>query len=211
MMFAIRSSYILLFLFIFLNWGTNAQLTEKRFHLSGRFTSGVDDTNTYQNYAANFEWHVHKNIGLIYNLELMQRSDGYRIIHTPAGIIGAPLLLLMTSGYIGSGWLLLYVLAMPDGVALHLPFRYKWDFSPYANVAGIDFVTNRSTGQTRLEYACSFGFKTTYLLRDNFVLTALAETRLSMNASWTIGGGLGIGYAFGTRKGLNGQRLPFPL
>lgn len=188
-----------------------AQLTENRFHLSGRFTTGVDDTTTFQNYTANFEWHVHRNIGLVYNLDLMMRSDGYRVIHTPAGVIGAPLLLLLTSGYIGSGWLLLYVLAMPDGVALHLPFRYKWDFSPYANVAGIDFVTNRQTGTTTLEYACSFGFKTTYFMREHCVLTLLAESRYTRNGNWTLGGGLGFGYAFGTRKAANEQRPPFRI
>lgn len=189
----------------------DAQLTENRFHLSGRFTTGVDDTITFQNYTASFEWHVHKNIGLVYSLDWMERSDNYRVIHTPAGIIGAPLLLVLSGGYVGSGWLLLYVLAMPDGVALHLPFRYKWDFSPYANVAGIDFVTDRSTGVTSVEYACSFGFKTTYLFNDNIVLTALAESRYTFGGNLTLGGGIGLGYAFGKRKEPNEQRQSFPL
>ena len=208
----LRSTTIpLIFFFLLTTTFVNAQLTENRFHLSGRFTNGLDDTTTFQSYTANFEWHVHRNIGLVYNLDFMMRSDGYRVIHTPAGIIGAPLLLILSSGYIGSGWLLLYVLAMPDGVALHLPFRYKWDFSPYANVAGIDFITDRSTGITTLEYACSFGFKTTYLMREHFVLTLLAESRFARNGNWTMGGGLGIGYAFGARKDTNERRPPFRL
>jgi hypothetical protein len=204
---------ILSFLTLLL-WGGNpcyGQLTEHRFHLSGRVTTGLDDTVTFQNYSASFEWHVHRNIGLIYSLDWMQRTDAYRIIHTPAGIIGAPLLLIFSGGYIGSGWLLFCVLAMPDGIALHLPFRYKWDFSPYVNVAGLDFVTDKNTGITTIEYATSFGFKTTYLLNDQFVITALAESRYTFGNNLTIGGGLGLGYAFGKRKNPNERRGPFQI
>ncbi len=207
-----NSKIISVFVFFVLSTTfSQAQLTENRFHLSGRFTTGVDDTITFQNYSANFEWHVHKNIGLIYNLDWTERSDNRRIIHTPAGIIGAPLLLFLSGGFVGSGWLLLYILAMPDGVALHIPFRYKWDFSPYVNVAGLDFVTDRSTSITTIEYACSFGFKTTYMFNDNIVLTALAESRYTFCGNLSLGGGIGLGFAFGSRKGPNEQRRPFRL
>jgi hypothetical protein len=189
----------------------DAQLTENRFHISGRFTTGFDDSVNYRNYTGSFEWHVHKNVGMIYSLDWMERSDGFRIIHTPAGIIGAPLLLFLSGGYVGSGWFLLYVLAMPDGVALHLPFRYKWDFSPYGNIAGIDFITDRATNVTTVKYASSFGLKTTYMLNSNFVITALVESRYTFGQDLIFGGGLGFGYAFGERRDPNLRRPLFPL
>lgn len=194
-------------LFLFVSFTSEAQLTEHKYHLTGKFSLGSIDRATYQNYSLGFEWHLHKNIGINYNLDLLYRNDNFRHIHTPMGLIGGPIIVLASvfnsfgyyslGGGSGSLWMALLIFALPDGISGHFSFRYKWDISPYANVLGIDFVKNRTNGDNWIKYACSFGSRINYSMNDHLTFTGFLETRKTAGYPFGIGGGVGIGYAFG--------------
>jgi hypothetical protein len=196
-----------LLLVAFLCFGSysNAQLTESKFHLEAKYSLGGIDTAFYNNYGANFEWFVHRNIGINYSLDYLNRNDNYRSIHTPMGLLAAPISLLVVASSpfsFNSGntlWFLLLMLAIPDGISLHIPYRYKWDFSPYANVLGLDFVKNSSNDQSWIKYGCSFGIKATYMLNDRFTAASFIETRHSNGFGWGFGGGASLGFVFKQR------------
>lgn len=185
-----------------------AQLTEKKIHLTAKYSFGSIDSAIYQNISAGFEWHVHKYIGINYNFELMFRNDNYRHIHTPMGLIGGPIIILASAvnsfGFYANGngsgiWIGLLILALPDGISGHIPVGYKWDLSPYANILGIDFVKNRNNNDSWIKYACSFGTRVNYSHNENLTFCTFLETRKTAGYPWGVGGGVGIGYAFGER------------
>lgn len=149
-----------------------------------------------------------KYIGLNYNLDLMYRNDQYRHIHAPMGLSGGPILIYssvvrwLNDDQVGENnslgfFLGLLMLALPDGVSGHFSPSYKWDISPYANVLGLDFIKNRENGQTSVKYACSFGARVHYSVLDHLTVSGFLETRKAAGHPWGIGGGFGIGYAFG--------------
>lgn len=202
---------IILMLFLFSSQFSNAQLTEKKFHISGKYLVGAIDSSVYQGAGLSMEWHVHRNIGLIYSVDYFQRDNNYRHFHAPMGIIGGPFLILTSfanssddedeSSSSGFGALIgVLILALPDGVSAHFSPAYKWDISPYANVLGIDFVKDRTTNNSWIKYSCSFGTRVHYSLSDHVIINSFIETRKVAGHAWGIGGGLGIGYAFVDRE-----------
>jgi hypothetical protein len=185
-----------------------AQLTERKFHVYGRYSAGGMDTAVYNHVGIGFEWHVHKNIGLIYNVDLQLRNDDFRHIHAPMGLAGGPLLIYASAARWwnddeinddsdGLGFLIGFlILALPDGISGHFSPGYKWDISPYANGLGIDFIKNRENGETWIKYACSFGTRVHYSVIDNMTISGFLETRKAAGQPWGFGGGIGFGYAF---------------
>lgn len=200
----------LLYLFItVLSLTSNAQLTQKKVNLQAKYSMGLIDTAQYHNFSITTEFIVHDYIGLNYNFDLMFRNDNIRQLHTPMGVIGGPLLMGIgltkivdgDSNTMGGLVLVgLLILALPDGVSFHIPTAYRWDISPYANLLGIDFVKNRTTDEKFIKYACSFGAKATYVMKDQFTFSTFVETRKTAGMSWGIGGGFGIGILFGERE-----------
>jgi hypothetical protein len=198
----------LLLIFIVFSVYSNAQLTQHQFHFSTKYSSGSIDSALYNNFSLNFEVIVHNNIGLNYNFDLLFRNDNVHQIHAPMGLIGGPLLMLagLASGSdstsSGGGLVLLGVLllVLPDGVSFHIPAGYQWDISPYANLLGIDFIKNRTSNENWIKYACSFGARVNYVLKDKYTFSGFLETRKTAGIPLGIGGGFGIGIAFGERN-----------
>lgn len=190
----------------------NCQLTEKKFHLTAHYSLGGFDNIMYNEVGLGIEWHVHKNIGLNYNLHYLARNDDYRHIHAPMGAAGGPIVMYASImnwfdadnfqetglGRIGIivGFLMI---ALPDGISGHIPISYKWDLSPYANVLGIDFVKNKLNSDTWIKYACSFGSKVNYSFNETLTFNAYLETRKTAGYSFGFGAGLGAGITFGSR------------
>lgn len=195
-------------LFIFAGFFVQAQsIGESKFHLYGKYSFGGIDTAFYHNYSLTGEWLVHKNIGLNYNVDLILRNDEVHHIHTTMGLLGGPFLILSSWGSnadSSSGSFVpilgILLLALPDGVSFHIPIRYRWDLSPYANVLGLDFVKNRAIDEFYIKYACSFGIRTNYIYRERFTLNGFVETRKTAGMKWGFGLGLGAGILFGTRE-----------
>jgi hypothetical protein len=188
-----------------------SQLTEKKFHLRGQYSLGGFDGLIFNEVGLDLEWHLHKNIGINYNVKYLSRNDNFRQIHAPMGLAGGPIVMyasLMGWGdaddfqgaSIGKAGIALglIMMALPDGVSGHIPLGYKWDLSPYANVLGIDFVKNKTNGDTWIKYACSFGSRVHYSFNDLITFSAFLETRKTAGYSFGFGGGLGAGIAFGS-------------
>ena len=85
---------------------------------------------------------------------------------------------------------------MPDGFSYHLPIGYKWDVSPYANLLGFDWISNRKIGYSEFKYACSIGVRGTYVIKDRFTANCFVESRKCAPTGWGIGAGIGLGYLF---------------
>lgn len=207
-----KKNFLLLTLLLFITMQSAlGQLTDRSLHLYGRYSAGNVQSTFYSAYSFNAEFFVHRNIGLNYNFDWLERKDDLRQIHASMGILGGPILLASgfsnvfdgdstSSGVFGIlGGLVL--LALPDGVSFHYSPSYNWDISPYANVLGLDFIKNRNSGETFIKYACSFGLKSTYLLAERFTITAFFETRQAAKFGWGYGGGLGLGIVLGDREG----------
>lgn len=200
----------LYFLILIINQNFSyAQLSEKPFHIEAKYLAGNIDTSIYNGGSLGFEWRFHKYIGVNYNFDLLYKSNQYRHIHTPMGVVGGPILIAAgfsnlfsvntanSSGFgIAAG---IFLLALPDGVSFHLPLAYKWDLSVNANVLGIDFVKDRNSSASWIKYACSFGAKGIYSLNEYFTASIFLESRKTAGYNWGIGGGAGIGVAFGDR------------
>jgi hypothetical protein len=183
----------------------SAQLSEKSVHVYGKYSLGKVDSATYHSFGITTEIFVHKYIGINYNFDFTNRNDNIRHFHTSMGLLGGPILIgvgltKMVDGdsttHGGLAIVGLLLLALPDGVSFHLPVSYNMDVSAYANVIGLDFIKNRKTSEKWIKYACSFGVKTTYTVRDHLTLTGFVETRQAAKFGWSFGGGVGIGYVF---------------
>ena len=83
----------------------------------------------------------------------MHRNDSLFQMHLPIGIIAAPIMFLgqmSTINIFGNGntgaklGMVLLALLIPDGVSFHIPYRYRYDFSPYANILGFDYIKNKN-------------------------------------------------------------------
>ncbi|MEY3237359.1 MAG: hypothetical protein RI883_1460 [Bacteroidota bacterium] len=181
------------------------QLNEKFINLTAKYSVGKIDTVIYNNFSFTGEIILHKYVGVNYNFDYLLRNDNVRHIHSSMGLIGGPILIgagfsnLFDGDSTSKGTMILVgiaILALPDGVSFHIPASYKIDVSPYANVLGLDFIKNRTTNQSYLKYAASFGVKTTYLFNEKFTLAGFVETRKTAGMLWGIGGGIGVGMAF---------------
>lgn len=203
----------LLFLLILIAATTaKAQLAENKAHIWLRYSQGVIDSAQYAGYSLSGEYLITRYIGLNYNFEWIRRTDNIRQFHTTMGLLGGPTLIGLgviaglanssdgdsTNSGIGALGIIggLIILALPEGASLHIPAGFKWDVSPYANILGADRVYNLNTGVKRFKYACSFGLKTTYMTTRKFTFSAFVETRKTAGIGWSLGGGLGFGYAF---------------
>ena len=181
------------------------QLNEKFINITAKYSLGKIDTANYNNISFTGEIILHKYIGINYNFDYLFRNDNVRHIHSSIGLLGGPILIgagfsnLFDGDSTTKGRMILVgiaILALPDGISFHIPAGYKIDVSLYANALGLDFVKNRTTNQTYLKYAASFGVKTTYLFNEKFTLAGFVETRKTAGMLWGIGGGIGIGIAF---------------
>jgi len=199
---------LLLILTIILSFKSNGQLTNQLFNVYGKYSYGFNSSTTYNNFGLTGELIVHNNIGVNYNFDLIQRSDNFRQIHTPMGIVGGPLLIaaglanVFDGDSTSRGGLALVGIVMfllPDGVSFHQNIGYRWDISPYANVLGIDFIKDRTTGDSWIKYACSFGVRGTYVLKDRITFSPFIETRKTASIPWGFGAGFGVGILFGER------------
>lgn len=188
---------------------SQAQYSNRTFNLYGRSSFGAFDTSSYNNFGLTGEWMVHRNVGLLYNFDLTYRSDNYRHIHAPMGIVGGPILIVAglanlfdgdTTSTAGLSLVGIVMLALPDGVSFHHDIGYRWDISPYANLLGLDFIKDRTYGNTWLKYACSFGVRGTYVLNDQFTFSPYIETRKTASVPWGFGAGIGVGILFGERE-----------
>jgi opacity protein-like surface antigen len=187
----------------------HAQLADKEFNVYGRYSFGSYDTTSYNNFGLTGEWLVHRKVGLLYNFDLTYRSDNYRHLHAPMGLIGGPILFVAglanlvdgdTTSTAGLSLVGIVMLVLPDGVSYHQPIGYRWDVSPYANLLGIDFIKDQTYGNRLLKYACSFGVRGTYVLKDQFTFSPYIETRKTASVPWGFGAGIGVGILFGERE-----------
>lgn len=199
---------LLVLLVLVLSFNGNSQLSQSKFNLYGKYSVGYLGTASYQDIGLTGEWLVHEKVGILYNFDLTYRSDNFRQIHAPMGLVGGPLVMGIGLGKAwdgdsttNGGLILVGVLMLlvPEGVSYHQPLGYRWDISPYANLLGLDFIKNRTNGEKFIKYSCSFGVRGTYVWREKFTLSPFIETRKAASVPWGIGGGLGIGVLFGKR------------
>lgn len=197
----------LLFIILLFPIICSSQIETNKFYIYGKLSSGKVDTALYTNLSFSGEYLVHKNIGLNYSLEFMHRNDQIFQFHTTMGAVAGPLLfvVLATTPVVvnsnGTKFLLAALaFALPDGVSFHIPYRYRWDFSPYINFLGFDYVRYKNYNFGEFRYASSFGFKASYWRENNLTFLAFAETRKVRTMGWSIGAGLGIGYTFKPRE-----------
>jgi hypothetical protein len=192
---------------------SSAQLTESyEGHVFAKYSYGIVDSANYHNYSVSGEYFVSPYIGLNYNFDLMFRSDQLRQFHTSIGALaGPPLIAIGVVSAVSNGdndsdfnagplgiLLGILILVAPDGVSFHVPIRYKWDISPYANVLGLDYVRDKGKDDSYFKYAMSVGLKTTYLAAGRFSLNTFVETRKVAGMGWSFGGGFGLGVALGS-------------
>ena len=186
-----------------------SQLTSNRFNVNTKCSVGKIGSTFYINPALSAEIIIHDRFGLNYNLDLLRRNDLVNQTRVPMGLIGGPI--VMAGGFVnladgdttngnGFGILLgILMLALPDGLSFHQPLGYRGDLSPYVNALGIDFIRNKNTDDRSIKYACSFGLKGSFLVKDHFVLSAFLEGRKTAGIPLGFGGGIGLGYAFKNR------------
>lgn len=195
-----------------------AQLMDHKFHLYGYYGLGSvqgtaytnDQSSSYSIGGVRGEILLKKHVGLNYNFDYQMRKDSIRQFHSTMGIVGAPILFgigLMKSidgdtTTTGAGGILggLLLLVLPDGISYHLSPTYGWDVSPYANILGLDFIKDRKNDERFFKYACSFGVKGTYIIKDLLTVTAYTETRQAAKFGWGFGGGIGIGVLLGKKE-----------
>ena len=180
-----------------------AQIPNNNMYLYGKVSGGMVDTALFSNVSISAEYLVKPYLGLNYNFDFMHRNDNIFQFHSPVGPIAAPIVFISQLSIFNFGnnlgtqlGVVLLALIIPDGVSFHIPFRYNYDFSPYANIIGFDFVKNKTTNQSNFRYAASFGFKASYCFSNNFTLMAFTETRKVSTMGWSLGAGVGIGYSF---------------
>lgn len=205
---------LIVFFLLFFSTHGRTQLSEKQGLVSFKYSMGTVDSARYSAYSASGEWRLKENFGLNYNLEFIHRNDHIYQIHSSAGtIVGPPIFLfglisLISNNAInnsdfsvGSFGVLLGILAfiVPDGVSFHIPYKYNWDFSPYANILGVDYMKNNNNNKSYFRYSSSFGIRVNYWQESNLTLSSFIETRKVAAMGWAFGGGIGIGYAFSDR------------
>ena len=183
-----------------------SQIETNKFHIYGKFSMGKIDSALYNNVSFTGEYLFHKNVGLNYNLDFIHRNDNIFQFHTSMGSVAGPLLFVVLATNTGvfnsngSKFILAVMAAiLPDGVSIHIPYRFHWDFSPYINILGFDYVKNNNMNTRTLKYTSSFGFKTSYWLNNNFTFTSFIESRKTRTMGWGIGFGVGVGYTFKPR------------
>lgn len=198
----------LLFIIILIPFFGITQIEMNKFHVYGKYSCGKIDSAFYNSVSFTGEYMIHKKIGLNYNLDFTHRNDNIFQFHTSMGSVAGPLLFVVfasnVAGILNSSGsrFAVAVLAcvLPDGVSFHIPYRYRWDFSPYINFLGFDYVRYKQTGTQAFKYSSSFGFKTSYWFNNNLTLTSFIETRKTRSMGWGIGAGVGIGYTFKARE-----------
>ncbi len=198
----IKQALVILTLSLFII-PVNSQINTNRFLISGKISGGLIQKELYTTYGISSEYLIKNRFGLIYNLDGISSKNQFSF-HSPMGLTGGSLLIYAglvsltdgdpeTSGNIGLiGGLICLIL--PDGISYHQNIGYKWDLSPYANLLGIDFVFNEQRKFETINYACSFGVKTSYLISDNLFCSGYVETRKSGEIPWTFGIGGGLGF-----------------
>jgi hypothetical protein len=196
---------------------SKSQVTNYRWHTYGKFSAGMIDSSGYINGGLSAELMVFKRLCFNYNLEFQHRTDKYNHLHGSIGSVGGPVIfgLGLAAGLANSadgdtsnnngigvkGMLLgLLVMVLPDGFSYHMPIGYKWNFSPYANILGFDWIRNREKGYSEFKYSCSFGVRGTYLINDRMTAIGFIETRKAAPTGWGIGAGIGLGYLFKLRE-----------
>lgn len=204
--------FTLTFLFIL---GINfSQLSECNHSFHFKMSLGKVDSASYQNFSIGGEWMIKKRFGLNYNFDFVHRNDQIYQLHSSAGLIaGPPLIGLGIISSIGKtvssgngdadlgalgviGGILLLIL--PEGVSYHIPYRYNWDFAPYLNVLGVDFMKNNKPNVNKgyLRYAATAGLKVSYWNPKNYTFFSFIETRKTAGMGFAYGGGFGIGITF---------------
>lgn len=186
-----------------------AQFNQNKGHVWLKSSFGHVDSANLQTYGVSGEFLIHERIGLNYNIELVHRNDNIYQIHTSAGmLLGPPLIIFgvlsSKSNYSGSIFNLgglgvvagIILLVAPEGVSYHIPIGYRWDLSPYANFLGVDFMRNNNSDKWYLRYSGSYGVKATFWQDSGLTLNAFSETRKVAGMGWSYGLGIGIGYAF---------------
>lgn len=189
---------------------TYAQFNQNTGHVWLSSGIGHVDSANLQTYGVRGEYLIHERLGLNYNFEFVHRNDHIYQIHSSAGmLLGPPLIIFgllsnnsnnQTSSTFGLGGLGvvagIILLVAPEGVSYHIPVGYRWDLSPYANFLGVDFMKNNNTDKWYLRYVGSYGFKATFWQEGGFTMTSFIETRKVAGMGWSYGGGIGLGYAF---------------
>jgi hypothetical protein len=211
-------NFIIISSLLFVSQFTYAQLLNNNFHVYGHFGGGgVGGTNYTANQGTSYlitglraEILFKKGIGLNYNFDYQMRRDSITQFHSTMGVVGAPFLMGFgiykgfdgdsTTKGVGTFLLGLALLALPDGISMHYNPAPGWDVSPYANILGLDFIKDKRNDELYIKYACSFGVKGTYILKDRLTFTAYAETRQAASFGWGFGGGFGIGVVLGRKK-----------
>ncbi len=199
----------LLFILIFPFIG-QTQISENKFYVYGKASVGKMDTALYNNFSLSGEYIFKGVVGINYNFDFIHRNDNIFQLHTSMGTIAGPLVLLAMGGsggyYYSSSYyktamaVALIALLLPDGISAHIPFRYNWDFSPYVNFLGFDYVKYKTYNYHQFHYSSSFGFKTSYWTSNNFTVLAFAEVRKVRTMGYGYGMGVGIGYTFKPRN-----------
>lgn len=164
---------------------------------------------------------VSSAISLDYNFGWTNREDGMHQIHIPVGLVyGAPIFAkgvfdlalcslqqddstqtsvsdsadcrvcdMGAAGIVVGG----LMMVIPDGISLHLRPAEWLDISPYANLVGMDFTRDETTGEKDLVYTASVG---------SSITLNIGKARISGKYEWRkhkeIGGasmyGVGIGF-----------------
>ena len=213
---------LLIFVFIFPLF-LRAQLTSNRWHVYGKVSGGIIDSTTYYNLGGSAEYFFRNGIALNYNFEYQRRGD-FNHIHGSMGSLVGPLLIIsgivydaafnpfgFTQGLSLSRWTTiggLLIAILPDGVSYHFPYNYHWDFSPYINFVGVDYVWSKKQNYSEWKYALSIGNKITYWSSNGLTLNTFVEARKVASTNWGIGGGFGIGYSFSPISDSNKVKLP---
>jgi hypothetical protein len=189
----------------------NAQLTQKSFRLEANGIFGTFGNSSYTGGQLGARWLISDRIGLRYNFDLLYRGNNHQHIHTPMGLVGGPILIAAgignaldkdsTSSSGGLGILTgILLLALPEGISFHQALGDRFEVSPYANLLGIDFIRNRTTGDNRVKYAFSLGTQVSVHLFSKLTAQAFVETRKVAGVPWGFGAGIGLGWAMGMKQ-----------
>lgn len=204
-----------LIVILFLPFIVNSQIPENKLYLYSKLSTGKVDTAFYSNFSIAGEYLVRPYLGLNYNFDFMHRNDNIFQLHSTVGPIAAPIMFIAqfsnytniaTGSTAGKLGIVLLALLIPDGVSFHIPYQYKYDFSPYFNILGFDYIKDKNLNYKYFRYSASFGFKTSYCYSNNLTLIGFTETRKVSGMGWSLGLGVGIGYTF-TPDGIDNIHL----
>jgi uncharacterized protein (TIGR02145 family) len=156
---------------------------------------GLIGGERYYNFSLNSEYFTGNRFSILHSLDYQMKSNGEKSVH----IWGSSPLLLLS--IIEPTWGVLGL--VPDGMSYHIPVAPTMDISPYANVLGFDYVWNDNQKYLDVQYAMSFGLKTSYWTNFNVLVQAFFETKKNYsfeNAGWNkwgFEGGIGLAYNIG--------------